>query len=177
MYSSLCFVECVLFLVGVSEITPPKCNMLKKNDPFLPVALDGQIGFHLRLAQLAVLNDLIEDLKAWDIRPADVATLGLIEAHPGIRQNVVGTHLKIARPNVVSLIDSLEKRELVERRVDKLDRRANQLKLTPLGVVKLKAAREIEADHHERLLEALRGINVDEFMDGLRRLSNLKRKP
>jgi DNA-binding MarR family transcriptional regulator len=146
-------------------------------EPFLPAALDEQIGFQLRLAQLAVFNDLIEALKTSDLRPADVATLGLIEAHPGIRQHVIGDHLKIARPNVVSLIDSLQKRGLVERVVDKKDRRANQLQLTPLGTNTLLAAREIEAEHRERLLMALEGVDIDGFMEGLKRLSGFKREP
>jgi DNA-binding MarR family transcriptional regulator len=149
--------------------------MPKKNKPFLPAALDEQIGFHLRLAQLAVFNDLIEALKASDLRPADVATLGLIEAHPGIRQHVIGDHLKIARPNVVSLIDSLQKRGLVERVVDEKDRRANQLQLTALGTSTLLAAREIEADHRDHLLAALEGVDINGFMEGLKRLSGFRR--
>jgi DNA-binding MarR family transcriptional regulator len=146
----------------------------RKPRTYLPADLDNQIGFQLRLAQLSVFQDLIEALKDEDLRPADVAALGLIEAHPGVRQHVIGDHLKIARPNVVSLVDSLEKRGLVERLVDAKDRRANQIRLTPKGTDVLGGARLIEARHRERLLAALEGVDIDNLMLGLRRLGQIK---
>lgn len=135
--------------------------------------LDNQIGFQLRLAQLAVFGDLIEGLKVYDLRPVDLSVLLLVEAHPGLRQHVIGDQLKIARPNVVSLVDSLAARGLVERTVDSKDRRANQLGLTAAGTEMVTLAKQVQDDHRERLLKALDGIDLDNFMQGLMRLSRL----
>ncbi|WP_236621601.1 MarR family winged helix-turn-helix transcriptional regulator [Asticcacaulis benevestitus] len=135
--------------------------------------LDEQIGFKLRLAQLAVFGDIIEALKALDLRPVDLSALLLIEAHPGVRQHVIGDKLKIARPNIVALVDSLSKRGLVERVVDAKDRRANQLQLTPAGVDILISAKAGQETHKSRLHLALKGVDIDNFLLGLTQLSRL----
>lgn len=146
---------------------------MPKSKPLSTADLDDQIGFQLRLAQLAAFSDIIEGLKPLDLRPVDLSALLLIEAHPGLRQHVIGDKLKIARPNVVSLIDSLAKRDLVERVVDSKDRRANQLKLTPKGEEILAQGKRVQDEHRARLLQALDGIDLAQFMDALARLARL----
>lgn len=146
---------------------------MPKSKQIQTAQLDNQIGFQLRLAQLAVFADLIEALKAYDLRPVDLSVLLLVEAHPGLRQHVIGDQLKIARPNVVSLVDLLAARDLIERTVDSKDRRANQLRLTAAGAEILTLAKQVQDDHRERLLKTLVGIDFDNFMQGLMRLAQL----
>jgi len=146
---------------------------LPKVKPVQTAQLDKQIGFQLRLAQLAVFGDIIEGLKAYELRPVDLSALLLIEAHPGLRQHVIGDQLKIARPNIVSLVDSLSRRELVERVVDTKDRRANQLQLTTKGHELLSKAKAVQDAHRERVLTALEGVDLENFMRGLALLSKL----
>lgn len=133
--------------------------------------LESQIGFQLRLAQLAVFAEIIERMKEIGIRPVDLSVLMLIEAEPGLRQHVIGDRLKIQRPNVVALIDALQERGLVERNVDKIDRRANQLRLTTGGAALLKEAKRIQRQHLERMRKILEGVDFDNFMKGLRLLA------
>ncbi len=137
--------------------------------------LDEQIGFQLRLAQLAVFSDIIEGLKACDLRPVDLSVLLIIEAHPGQRQHLIGDRLRIARPNIAALVASLETRDLIERIVDAQDRRANQLRLTPQGVAVLGAAKRVQDAHRARLLAVLEGVDLDNFMLGLTRLASLEK--
>jgi DNA-binding MarR family transcriptional regulator len=137
--------------------------------------LDEQIGFQLRLAQLAVFSDIIEALKPLDLRPVDFSALLLIEAQPGLRQHVIGDYLKIARPNLVPLVDSLVKRKLIERVVDPLDRRANLLELTEAGSSLLVKAKRAQDEHRARLMEALGDIALEPFMAALTRLAQLGR--
>ena len=148
---------------------------MRKVKPLIASHLDEQIGFQLRLAQLAVFNDIIESLKSLDLRPADLSALLLIDANPGLRQHVIGDVLKIARPNIVSLIDSLAKRGLVERVIDSKDRRANQLVLTEAGKSLLEKGVEVQEMHRTRMLTALEGIDIAMFMDGLRQLAAIDR--
>lgn len=133
--------------------------------------LESQIGFQLRLAQLAVFAEIIDRMKEIGLRPVDLSVLMLIEAKPGLRQHVIGDRLKIQRPNVVALIDALQERGLVERRVDKKDRRANQLGLTPSGSDLLMKAKRIQRQHLERMQRILEGVDFDNFMKGLRQLA------
>lgn len=148
---------------------------MPKSKPIKTEQLDGQIGFKLRLAQLAVFSDIIDALKAYDLRPVDLSALLLIESNPGIRQHGIGDKLKIARPNIVALVDSLSSRELVERVVDVNDRRANQLQLTARGVETLIKAKAAQEEHRTRLLKAMGDIDVDNFVLGLDRLAKLDR--
>ncbi|EGF91043.1 marR family protein [Asticcacaulis biprosthecium C19] len=133
--------------------------------------LESQIGFQLRLAQLAVFGEIIDRMKEIGLRPVDLSVLMLIEAEPGLRQHVIGDRLKIQRPNVVALIDALEGRGLVERKVDKKDRRANQLALTKSGAALLAQAKAIQRQHLERMHRFLEGVDIDNFMKGLRQLA------
>jgi DNA-binding MarR family transcriptional regulator len=135
--------------------------------------LDEQIGFKLRLAQLAVFGDIIDALKSCELRPVDLSALLIIEANPGVRQHVIGDRLKIARPNIVALIDSLSERQLVERVVDARDRRANQLRLTEQGLAMLEKGKTAQALHREKLFRALDGVDVDNFVRGLDKLMTL----
>ncbi|ESQ89409.1 hypothetical protein ABAC460_12930 [Asticcacaulis sp. AC460] len=133
--------------------------------------LESQIGFQLRLAQLAVFAELIDRMKEIGLRPVDLSVLMLIEAEPGLRQHVIGDRLKIQRPNVVALIDALQERDLVGRKVDKMDRRANQLALTKSGGELLAQAKLIQRQHLERMQKILAGVDFDNFMKGLRQLA------
>jgi len=138
-----------------------------------PTSLEDQIGFQLRLAQLAVFADLIDALKLLDVRPADMSALLLISENPGMRQHVIGDRLKMARPNVVALVDTLETKKFVERRVDDTDRRAYHLHLTKAGANMVKQTLQVQNEHRTRLLTALDGVDVENLMLGLRRMAML----
>src|SRR5689334_25036268 len=51
----------------------------------------------------------------------------------GVRQKELATALGIEGPSLVRLLDSLERRGLIERREDEYDRRARGIYLTPAG--------------------------------------------
>src|SRR5690349_13541952 len=95
--------------------------------------LDGQIGFALRLAQVAVFNDLLGALKESDLRLTDFSVLLLIGANPGISQQAIGEALRIQRPNLVTIVDALQQRGLVRRDPAPQDRRSYALSLTGPG--------------------------------------------
>jgi len=147
-----------------------------KTKPRLPANLQSQIGLQLRLAQLNVSGDLAESLKSLHLRPVDFTTLMLINARPGLRQHVIGDRLQIARPNLVALVGALETRGLVERLVDQADRRAIQLRLTDAGRDLLEQARQIEAEHLERVMQALDGVDAGNLLKGLQQLAGLRRE-
>lgn len=75
---------------------------------------------------------------------AELSQLGLTEATwrplvymrrlgDGVRQKELATALSIEGPSLVRLLDSLERRGLIERREDENDRRARGLHLTRAG--------------------------------------------
>ena len=151
-------------------------SAVKSDEP--PVAIDmnameDQIGFVLRLAQLAVFRDVIETLGPFNLRPSDFSALRVIEASPGLKQQDIGKKLGIKRPNLVSLVEELNQRGLVERKVVRGDRRSYALTLTGAGQELLDRAEVAHLGHQKRLREALGENDPVTFLVCLRNLARL----
>jgi len=135
--------------------------------------VEDQIGFVLRLAQLAVFKDIIETLSPFGLRPSDFSALRVIAANPGLKQQDIGRELGIKRPNLVGLMEELRQKKLIERRVVPGDRRSYALSLTPAGRDLLERAEEAHRGHAARLREALGDHDPLEFLACLRNLTRL----
>jgi DNA-binding MarR family transcriptional regulator len=135
--------------------------------------MEDQIGFVLRLAQLAVFRDVIETLVPFNLRPSDFSALRVIDANPGLKQQDIGKKLGIKRPNLVSLVEELHQRGLVERKVVRGDRRSYALTLTGPGRDLLERAETAHLGHQIRLREALGDNDPVIFLRCLRNLTRL----
>lgn len=135
--------------------------------------MEDMIGFVLRLAQLAVFRDVIETLGPFNLRPSDFSALRVIDANPGLKQQDIGKKLGIKRPNLVSLVEELHQRGLVERSVVRGDRRSYALTLTVAGRKLLSEAEEAHLGHQTRLREALGDNDPVAFLACLRSLAQL----
>lgn len=144
-------------------------------DPESPRAdlggLDAQIGFVLRLAQVAVFKDLIEALRPFGLRPTDFSVLLVIEGTPGLKQQAVGEALSIQRPNLVTIIDQLEGRGLVKRGAAPGDRRSYALALTPDGEALLTQAKAAHLEHADRVTAALGDMDKHMVLEALSRIA------
>ena len=96
-------------------------------------SLQQLVGYNLRRAEVHMRQLVIRALADWDIRPPDYSALSLIAANDLVTQADLGEALNIKRPNMVSLIEKLEKRALVLREVHARDRRNHILTLTEKG--------------------------------------------
>lgn len=88
-----------------------------------------------RLLQLCT-SATAEAIAAEDLKPGEFAVLvylSKVTGEPGIDQNGLAARLGVERARVSQLVDALEKRDLVDRRVNGVDRRARELRLTPRG--------------------------------------------
>jgi len=95
--------------------------------------LEGLIGYNARRAALAVIDVFLQRMAVYDLRPVDFSVLSLITHNPGITSRQLCTALGILPPNLVGMINALEKRELVHREPHPRDRRAMGLHLTESG--------------------------------------------
>ncbi len=125
------------------------------------------IGYKLRRAQLFVFQDFIESFARVKLRPAEFSVLAIIADTPGLKQSEIAEALGIKRANFVALMDSLEKRGLAERRKAKADRRSHSLHLTPEGEKFVKKMTAIWAEHENRLIERLGGVEERDRLIGL----------
>jgi len=74
---------------------------------------------------------------------------------PGIKVSEISNILKVASPTITQLINSLETKGLIERGVDKEDRRAVPITLTDEGEIAVKKATDAGLAYYEGLAEYL----------------------
>jgi DNA-binding MarR family transcriptional regulator len=103
----------------------------------------------LRLARASAWR-LGRSLAESGLRWPDYAVLHHLEAQGPVAQRELAAALRIQPSNIVALLDELERRTLLRRSPDPLDRRRHRVELTPRGRAALaratKAVREAEAD-------------------------------
>ena len=86
---------------------------------------------------------------------------------PGMTQTELAGQLELERASIGQAIDRLEHLGLVERRSAKNDRRVWQVHLQPAAIDLLPKMR-VEADHiYARLLEGIKGEDLDAFKSTL----------
>lgn len=122
--------------------------------------LDREVGFALRLAQVAVFKDLMACLKPLSLRPAEYSLLVIVNANPGLKQLTLGAVLCVQGPNLVTMVDQLEARALITRNPVPNDRRAHALHLTTKGRALLRQAKIAHAKHQLRLNRCLGKTNA-----------------
>ena len=113
------------------------------------------VGFHIRLAQVAVFKNFADGLGELDITPTLFGVLVIIDSNPGLKQTELATAVQLDRSTVVSVIDKLERRDLVVRKRVAKDRRSNSLELTSAGRKLLKTIVPRVKEHEKQLCSNL----------------------
>jgi len=134
--------------------------------------LPGLIGYALRRAQVAVLQDFHRSMAEHDIRPAQFSVLEVIKHNPGLRQTLASFALGIKTTNFVPLLDELERRGLVGRRPIAGDRRAKGLFLTPRGSDLTARLEQLAGEHEARLVARIGAEDKARLVALLRQLSD-----
>ncbi|MES2786684.1 MAG: MarR family transcriptional regulator [Pseudomonadota bacterium] len=120
--------------------------------------LEQLIGYNARRAALSVIEVFLERMQVYNLRPVDFSVLSLITHNPGITSRQLCTTLGILPPNLVGMVNALEKRELVTRKPHPRDGRAMGLHLTTTGEKLMRdaerTAAELEAEVAARLTPA-----------------------
>jgi DNA-binding MarR family transcriptional regulator len=137
----------------------------------LHAALARHTGFLLnRIAAVsrkrftAKLDSLGLNLRMWGV-------LNVLDVEGAITQHRLGKCVGIDPSSMVSTIDELETRGLVERRRHPTDRRAHALHLTELGRVTLKQGRELAREAQNDLLAPLSGAERKQMHELLLRVA------
>lgn len=122
--------------------------------------LENLVGYNARRASLAVIEVFMERMAVYDLRVVDFSVLSLITHNPGITSKQLCNTLGILAPNLVSMVNTLEKRDLIRRLPHPTDGRAMGLHLTEAGGKMMckaeKTAAQLEADAIAKLSAAER---------------------
>lgn len=107
--------------------------------------LDSLVGYNARRATLVIIDAFLKHMAVYELRPVDFSVLSLIAHNPGITSRQLCTALSIQPPNLVGMVNALEKRKLVTRRPHPHDGRAMGLHLTPSGQKMMRQAEQTAA--------------------------------
>ena len=102
-----------------------------------------------------------------DLTALQLGVLTYLRDKPGLGQNDLAARLGIDRSNTSLLLDQLEQRGLVERRVNGSDRRANLVHLTQLGTEVRERLRPKGGVAQAHILEPLAPDDRERFLDML----------
>ncbi len=112
-------------------------------------------GYHMKRAFNVIQADLARTLKPFDLRMLTYTALVMIVDNPGLRQSQLADAMDIERPNLVVIIDELERRDLITRDRVPTDRRAYALHVTLAGRQLCEKAIAAVTAHENQLLEGL----------------------
>lgn len=136
--------------------------------PIVPAAVDqidtsyleSLVGYNARRAALSVIEVFLERMAVYGLKPVDFSVLSLITHNAGITSRQLCSTLSILPPNLVGMINALEKRDLIARAPHPRDGRATGLHLTATGQKLMREAEqtaaELESDVASRLTAAER---------------------
>lgn len=97
----------------------------------------------------------VELLARWDLTPSQFRALRTLTRHDTMRPSALSEHLRIAPRSATDVLDSLEAKELVQRRPDPEDRRATLVALTSHGVEVANDIRAASGSEAERIFDRL----------------------
>lgn len=110
--------------------------------------LETLIGYNARRAALAVIEQFLEQMAVYDLKPVEFSVMSVIVHNPGVTSRQLCAALNILPPNLVRLVQLLETRGLIERKPHPNDGRAVGLHSTDEGK-SLMAKAEVTASELE----------------------------
>jgi DNA-binding MarR family transcriptional regulator len=125
--------------------------------------LQDRLGYLLKHAQSALAARTTAALEPLNINGRELAVLSVLGAAEPLAQQQAATKLSVDRTTMVDLVDTLERKGMVERRSDPADRRRNLVHLTPQGEKTL-------AEGNRRYQEIERALLTGNEADDLKRL-------
>ncbi|WP_180127954.1 MarR family winged helix-turn-helix transcriptional regulator [Rhodoferax sp. BLA1] len=108
--------------------------------------LETLVGYNARRAALVIIEEFMKRMAVYELRTVDFSVLSLITHNPGITSKQLCNTLGIQAPNLVSMVNALEQRELIKRLPHPNDGRAMGLHLTELGEQTVRRAEKTAAE-------------------------------
>ncbi|MCB8838310.1 MarR family winged helix-turn-helix transcriptional regulator [Aurantimonas sp. VKM B-3413] len=133
-------------------------------------ALRERPGFLIRRLHQIHVALFAEECAGENITPVQFSILTALEEMGGCEQTTLALTVGLDRTNIADVLDRLQKRGLVRRRVAPKDRRRKLVALTDVGVATLSRIKAAAAAAHDRTVKALPPEDRQRFLDYLVRL-------
>lgn len=139
--------------------------------------LENILGFHLRLANVAVFQDYQATMAGLALTPKQFAVLELIEENPGASQIDIANCLRMDKASMMALVNKLEARNAIERRPSAVDRRRQELFVTVDGAALASKAKSLREAHETRFKDRFSAEELADLVSYLQRLYALRSSP
>ncbi len=121
---------------------PPEPAVTRVNTRYL----ETLVGYNARRAALVVIGEFLPRMAAYELRPVDFSVLSLVVHNPGITSRQLCATLGMQAPNLVGMLNAMEKRGLISRRPHPHDGRAMGLHPTQSGQAMMRSAEKTAAE-------------------------------
>lgn len=128
------------------------------------------VGFHIRLAHVAVYRHFTETFTDLELTQKQVSALWLVDDYPGISQIEVGRRLRMDRATTMTIVNRLQEREFLRRERSESDGRKQALYLTADGRNALDRAKACIAEHEAWLKGRFSPDEVEKLVEMLARI-------
>lgn len=149
--------------------TPHKVanKMAKNNDEFL---LQNSYTFWIsRLANL-MQEHFNQRLREEDVTWPQWMVLNVLHQNLAQTPATIADQIGVDRSAVTRLLDRLEKKQLILREHDKLDRRTVNVKLTDAGLTKMEQLNAMAKHHQEHFLSSLHNTEYRSLKGNLQKM-------
>jgi DNA-binding MarR family transcriptional regulator len=139
---------------------PPLAEARSAGDEAAPPAVDTSrlthlVGYAASRAAIQLKRPFQKHLGPLQLTAVEFSILVLVASNPELNQKRLGAALDLSPPRLAVILDRLAERGLVERVRSTVDRRAQQLQLTPAGRVLTERAEGIAATMENEPLRVL----------------------
>ncbi len=132
--------------------------------------LESLVGYNARRATLVIVDAFLRNMAVYGLKPVEFSVLSLISHNPGITSRQLCSTLNIQPPNLVGMINQLQRREVITRRPHPHDGRAMGLHLTPAGRKLVKQAELTASELEETATARLSAVERKTLMQLLRKI-------
>jgi len=129
------------------------------------------VAFNLSSLGYAVSKGFKAMLEPFELHPREFAVLRAVGVQEGQSQQALGDRLQIPRSRMVSIVDELESRGLLERHPNPADRRVREIFLTAAGRKALEQTFREAVEYEQRVTEPLRPDEREQLLGLLDRIS------
>ncbi|MCC7251234.1 MarR family transcriptional regulator [Hyphomicrobium sp.] len=128
----------------------------------------GQSPLHLFHRAVQVVTEIYQaEMSSYDLTARQYAVLFALAHSEGMSQSKLVDATGIDRSTMADIVRRMLKKGIIQRKRDKDDARAYEVKITEEGVRLFKTVTPIVRRIEERLLSSLNGKRVDEFLVNL----------
>ena len=135
-----------------------------------PLVLGELPGHYIRRLQQIAVGVFMEETAESGITPVQFAALHAVASYPGIDQSTLASGIGFDTSTIGGVVDRLQARGWVERRVLPEDRRVRQLYITTEGEALLQSVEGAVLRTQERILAPLKASEQKEFLRLLKTL-------